>query len=275
MNESADQERQVRRFLLGQLEEDERQLVEENLIVDDKYRTQVLLAEETLIEDYLDEILSKDDHEAFEACFGATAQLRRKVEIASALRDYSPPKLRDAGPPASTPKRWSYRLVIKKNAVVFTSIAAAVLLIMGFGAWQGVRFWRESNEKTRQIEIGHELSKLNNSTVEASTYSLALAPVSTRDASDASTLSLPLSAQIIELRLILTGSIHSHYTVELSKIGTTEKYHIDELHAQSTENGQAVVVRIPSRLLTRGDYRLSLKATAETYVSEYNFHVRS
>lgn len=275
MNESGDQERQVRRFLLGQLEEDERQRVEENLIVDDQYREQVLLAEETLIEDYLDEILSKDDYKAFETCFGATAQLRRKVEIASVLRTYGSPRVRDADqsqPPASPPKRWSYRLVIKNRPVVFTSIAVAMLLIIGLGTWQGARFWQE-----RKIES--ELSRLNSSTVEASTFPLALAPLSTRNLNDASTLSMPFSAQIIELRLILTGTIQLHYTVELSKLGTNDKYRIDGLQARATENGQAVVVKIPSHLLTPGAYRLSLQWTADdgrkTDVGEYNFQVHS
>jgi hypothetical protein len=170
--------------------------------------------------------------------------------------------------------------VIKKNAVVFTSIAAVMLLIIGFGAWQGIRFWRESNETARRIsEIERELSKLNSSPVEASTYPLVLAPVSTRDANYASTLSMPFSAQIVELRLIVTGTIQLHYTAELSKIGTTERYRVDGLHAQATENGQAVAVRIPSRLLTRGDYRLSLQGTADDgrkkSAGEYNFQVRS
>lgn len=289
MIHGAEQEKQFRRFLLGQLPHQERQRVEETLMVDSDYREQVLLVEETLIEDYLDGVLPADEQKAFETYFLTSAQQRRKVKIARLLHSFDPDDVpeseRPEPPPPAPPRPWSRNLTVRNHPVVFTSLVAALLLLIAFAVFQGVRLWRESSERIaaakQKLEIERELTQLSNTpaqAVSASTFPLALAPVALRDANEASTLSLPVAAEIVELRLILGREVHAGYRVELSRIGGEETYRIEALHAQTTANGQAVVVRVPSRLLSRGDYKLSLIGIANhgnrTDAGEYLFQVR-
>lgn len=290
MNLRGKQEVQVRRFLLGQLEENERQQVEETLMVDTGYREQVLLVEESLIEDYVDGILPADEQKAFETYFVASTQQRRRVKIARLLNTYSFPDLTDSdpppAPPPSLPRRWPIGLVVRNHPVVFTSVVVASLLLILLGVFQGIRLWRENAQyieaRQRKLEIEQELARLSNTPANqltTPTFPLALVPGALRDANNASTLSMPFTSEIIELRLILTGNVYPRYAVELNRVGGEETYRIDGLNGQQTGSGMAVVVRIPSRLLSRGDYKLSLIGIApngnKTKIGEYVFAVDS
>lgn len=287
MNESSQQEYQVRQFLLGQLEDHERQWFEEELMTSTAYQEEVLIIEEGLIEDYLDGVLPADEQQAFETNFLASLKQRRRVQIARLLGAYGASKLSesDQPQPASAPsRRWSIARGIRNNPVVFTSLAVILLVVIAAVILQGIWSWRENKQRleaTRQRSIiEHELAQLNSTqNVTASTIPLVLVPVTTRDAKEASTLSIPLPAEIVEAQLILTGTTYSRYTVELSRSGTVERFKINELHSQYTANGLAVIVRLPSRLLGRGDYNLSLVGVSDdgnqAKAGEYHFQVGS
>ena len=266
MSESGEQERHVRRFLLGQLEEDEWQRVEKNVILNAGYREQILIAEERLIEDYVDGILPVDEVKAFETHF-ATARQLRKIIIAELLSAYDSPKVSDSAKPTSSSldhsTGWFINRILRNRPALFAVVGVALFLLVTLGVSQIIRERKESNEQIeatkRDQQLERELAQLNSTpSPNLNTLSLALLPVTLRDASEASTLRLPLTAQVIEVRLILAGSSYSSYSVELTRMESPEKYNINELREQSTTNGEAVVVRIPSRMLERGDYKLSL-----------------
>jgi hypothetical protein len=290
MTPRGEQEVQVRRFLLGQLDESEQQWVEETLMVDTNFREQVLLGEETLIEDYVDGALSPGEKKAFESYFAASIQQRHKVKIAKLLNTYELPNAPHVEATAvarvSRWQSWPIGFMGRNRALVFTCVAAALLSIIAFGVFQGVRLWRESRlqieARQQKLQIERELTQLSNTPAQdlnTLTFALALAPVALRNANDASTLSLPVASEILELRLILSGDTYPRYLVGLNRIGGAETYRIQGLNAQQTANGQAVVVRIPARLLNPGDYKLSLIGIAadgtETRGGEYVFHAGS
>lgn len=287
MNESSQQEYQVRQFLLGQLEDHERQRFEEELMTSTAYQEEVLIIEEGLIEDYLDGVLPAAEQQAFETNFLASLKQRRRVQIARLLGAYGASKVSDSDQPQPTSapsRRWSIVRGIRNNPVVFTSLAAILLVVIAAVILQGIWSWRENKQRleaTRQRSIiEHELAQLNSIPHEAaSTISLVLAPVTTREAIDTSTLSIPLPAEIVEVRLILTGTTYPRYAVELGSSGTIERFRINELHSHYTANGLAVIVRLPSRLLGRGDYNLSLVGVSDdgnqAKAGEYHFQVSS
>jgi hypothetical protein len=290
MTPRGEQEVQVRRFLLGQLDESEQQRVEETLMVDTDYREQILLAEEILIEDYLDGVLPAEEQKAFETHFVASAQQRRKVKLARLLNTFDSSNLQhsdhSAAPRPLRRQSWPMTRMVRDHAVMFGCVAAALLLILGFGVFQSQRLWRETRQQDaaqqRKLQIERELTQLSSAAPQdlpASTLALVLAPVALRDPNAASTVSMPFSAEIIELRLILSGNPYSRYMVGLSRIGGTETYRVDGLNAQPAANGQAVVVRIPSRLLSPGDYKLGLIGIApngnKCDAGEYVLHVGS
>jgi hypothetical protein len=285
MNSRDEQEVRVRRFLLGQLEKNERERVEQTLMVDMDYGEQVLLIEETLIEDYLDGALPAEERQAFETYFLASSQQRRKVKVATLLNTYGARELSVFDQPITPAPhhRRSINLLIGSHPVWFTSITALLLLILAIGVFEAIRSRRESIEADqRKLDIERELTQLSNSRAQdltASMFALALAPVALRDGEDLPALSMPFAAEIIELRLLLGGDSYLRYTVELSSSGGAVTFTLAGLSPQSTSDGEAVVVRIPSRFLGRGDYKLSLIGISNhgrgSYTGEYLFSVRS
>lgn len=278
MSETDTQELQVRRFLLGQLDEYEYRRIEERVMIDAEYQEHVRVVEEGLIEDYLDGVLSPADETAFEKHFVATARQHRKVMMARVLSTYTS---RHAGhTPQSLMGRWSISQRIRSYPVIFAALAVVFVLVISLGIFEGVQLWRESSNRAaaakQRSEIEHELAQVNSGTIQVPTFRLTLSPLNLRDAYETATVPMPFSAEIIEVRLILAGDVQLRYAAEISKIGTAERYSVAGLVPQPTENGRVVVIRIPSRLLTHGDYRISLHGAAKTTdAGQYQFQVGS
>lgn len=76
----------ARQFLLGQLSELDREHVEKGFICDPDAKELILMAEEELIEDYLEDNLAPDQKDQFKARCLTTPGLRRKVAITRLLR---------------------------------------------------------------------------------------------------------------------------------------------------------------------------------------------
>src|SRR6185295_2959731 len=78
----------IRRYLLGQLEEDELGQLEEKMMADNELFNMVLLGEDEMVEEYVQRELSESDRARFEASFLSTPQGREKVAYAKALRKH-------------------------------------------------------------------------------------------------------------------------------------------------------------------------------------------
>jgi CHAT domain-containing protein len=78
----------LRRYLLGELNEEEQQAVEEKLLEDDGLFDSVLAAEDELIDEYVDGALSPGERESFEGLFLSVPERQRKLSFAMALRRY-------------------------------------------------------------------------------------------------------------------------------------------------------------------------------------------
>jgi CHAT domain-containing protein/Tfp pilus assembly protein PilF len=78
----------IRRYLLAQLAEDERQQLEEKIMVDNELFNRVLLAEDEMVEEYVQGELSESDRAGFESSFLSTPQGREQVSFAKALSRY-------------------------------------------------------------------------------------------------------------------------------------------------------------------------------------------
>jgi hypothetical protein len=84
-NENSDS---VRRYLLGELSEDEREQVEQRLMTEDDLYQQLLLAEDDLVDEYVSDTFPKHDRDKF-AHFLQVPELRQDVKFAAALRKHA------------------------------------------------------------------------------------------------------------------------------------------------------------------------------------------
>ena len=129
----------IRRYLLGEVtEEGELRLVEERLLTDDEYFEEIAVIEDELIDQYVSGSLNPGEQEKIESHFLATAERRRKLRFAQALRKY----VSAAGVAAAvsqTPRKrfdaqaWASLLFTPYGAAAVTAL---VLLSLGLVGWR-------------------------------------------------------------------------------------------------------------------------------------------
>ncbi|HZS05678.1 MAG TPA: hypothetical protein VFD58_12640 [Blastocatellia bacterium] len=78
-------EDQIRRYLLGGLGEKEMAQLEKNMLADDDFFEQILIAENELIDDYVRGGLSSHDRESFGSHFLSSSERRQKLKFAESL----------------------------------------------------------------------------------------------------------------------------------------------------------------------------------------------
>lgn len=80
-----DDQKRVRGFLLGQLDEDEQQRLEERLVVEDELFEELEISKSELVEEYAANELSDDEHQSFERNFLASPEGRERYAFTMAL----------------------------------------------------------------------------------------------------------------------------------------------------------------------------------------------
>jgi CHAT domain-containing protein/Tfp pilus assembly protein PilF len=78
----------IRRYLLCQLAEDELEQLEEKMMADNEFFRAVVLAEDEMVEEYVQGELPEGDRAEFEASFLSTPEGRQQVAYAKALSEY-------------------------------------------------------------------------------------------------------------------------------------------------------------------------------------------
>lgn len=233
----------IRRYLLGQVSGEEGQQLEERFMTDQEYREEVLIIEEDLIEEYFSETLSAGEREAFEASW--VPYHSDRFEIAKAINRYcaeAEPEGRVIRTEKFNRKRW-----------VTGAIAAGFLFLILGGAWL---IFRQPEHRGR---FSDEIARLNaQSTSQAPDGAVIVSPVTLRGA-DLPKINVAERGPVVPLLLILPPDQHSSYQVILRCTNPPEEYTVENLNAISTSSGHAVVFKIPSALLTRGDYALEIR----------------
>ncbi|HVQ38903.1 MAG TPA: hypothetical protein VMS31_15300 [Pyrinomonadaceae bacterium] len=278
-----------RRYLLGDLLETEQKQVEESFLLDPEYRERVMIAEDELIDDYLDDLLSDQERRKFQSYFLATPQQQQKVRIARSLKKYAlgrpllPVSPRDAdvspGGGLGRTGRW-FNL---RNPFILLPVAAALLIVISLGILRLNEFRRtrdlSEQAETRRSIIEQELASINSQaeTGGKQVVTVVLPPLSVRGASSSRKLRSPGNGVLVELQLVMSGEQYPAYRALLKKADSSESFTINDLHIASTSAGKVVLLRIPSNLLTRGTYLMQLFGVGTTggaeLVGAYDFQV--
>src|SRR5262245_27497594 len=85
----AEEQRMIRHYLLGDLDEEEYQQLEERLLTSPAFKTQVLMIEDELAEDYASGRLSASEQAAFRQRLLLTREQSQRFELLSALSAYA------------------------------------------------------------------------------------------------------------------------------------------------------------------------------------------
>lgn len=272
----------IRKYLLGELSEEEQLGFEELYLADDALYQQVAIQEDELRYDYAQGVLPARQRERFEQRFLADPGGKARVELAKAVLNESfarakqePAAKRE---PVETVSWW--RTLFSFSSPVFAGAAAAVVIGSGYllyelnhlkvemaaleGRSQAVV--SQSSEAQRRLsqELDQErvrraeLEKVLANRKPAANPFLAffLAPGLTRDLEGSKKLALTPGMDAVRLDLDLKRGGFARYSIALLTLDG------DQLWSQSSQSaGKIVQIMVPARILRPGDYMVEVKGT--------------
>lgn len=272
MREVTHDEVKIRQFLLGDLEEAEREGLEELFLTDLTFRDQVLMVENELIDEYLGGELDQNDTNKFRQVFAAVPEQLRKLRIARSVRNYAQSELARDMPvfdltPEPTPPL-APETARRNKAYIYLAIAAALIVIALGSIWliRRAQFGQQAaQENNRHSEVEKQLAAANAAATgsvespEPGVIPLMLASVSTRRPGPGPSLALNSGADAFDLWLVPTTQYQT-YNASLTRVDTRDRFDVFGLPLQSEKEAKLVRLRLPAKLFAPGLYEMELKA---------------
>jgi hypothetical protein len=294
MAEVTTEDLQMRQFLLGTLGENERGELEQRVLAEVGIRDKLSMAEDDLIEEYLEGSLKGEEREEFLRQFLSIPHQRDKLRIAKSLRRFArteadidivpiePGRISKAGldtvsnEPLDTVSTEPQVLPFRRKLLMYGPIAAVLLVAVTVGLVWYAKYRR--TEIQRQA-IERELAQLNISLESIppadQRYTLILPPTSTANV----VTSIPATSKepILELWLLPKMKQTERYNALLQKVGSHDQFQISNLRPQDRVGGKTVRLRISTRLLAPGIYRVELNGLSAdgkvVETDEYSFNI--
>lgn len=272
----------LKRFLLGDVDEAERQRIETLFISDAEASQRILAAEDELFEDYLEDSLDASDRARFLQQYANTPEQRRRLRIVRSIKDYAVAEavLDTAAVPAS---KWrSFFSSLMRHRMSLIPVAATLIIALVASAFW-VMQWNagRDRENNRHLAIERELSDLNTPArlgeVPPQLLSMVLSPVSVRSMQGGAELNPQPGQGVVELRLLWTQKEqYGSYRAIIHQVDKSDRYGVSNLHLEHG-TGSFVRVRLPATILVRGLYQVTLSGLssdgAPDLSEEYTFSV--
>ena len=253
MGQHIEDQKTIRRYLLGELAEENQRQLEESLLTNNELFEELLIAEDELVDEYAAGLLDEPGRERFEKHFLSTPERNQKLRFARAFKKHiasatareSPASTDDDSQPSSW-KRWLPTFLHTRNPVLSFSLATALLLVPIAGLWLII-----------QLSSGPQI--ITNGGPSPSKFCpVTLKPGLVRDAGEMKRVVIPADADGVQLRLELASDEYESYRAVLQTDEGREILTGDKLKAEATGAEKVVVFSFPARLLTDSDYQVKL-----------------
>jgi hypothetical protein len=268
----------VRAFLLGNIDDDDRERIENLFLTDSQERERVLSAEQDLIEDYLEDNLTPEDKQKFIELYAQTSEQQQKLRIGKSINDWAI-RATAALPQTSgtTVSMWTRLRAswLKPMFVIPIAVATMIAIVVAV-------VWLNSRERTRRhLAIEEELAQLNTPSrlreTLPGTVSRELSPGAVRGAEQQVEIKKSADVSVVELHLPwVRNERYPSYQAELKRVGDDESFTIPNLQG-GTDRAYAVRLRVFAADLDRGQYRIRLTGInpdgTAGFVEEYVFNV--
>jgi anti-sigma-K factor RskA len=278
MSEAANELSLIRKYLLGRLEGEEREQLEERVLSDAEFRNKVLMVEEDLIEDHAEGALDEVERQKFRQMFYANPQRRIEVQVVEGLKQHAATnwwtrlftniwRPRDAATVSGNwlDSLWDFR----KAAIAFTLVVAVIvaLLIVYRSLRPEQMPGSLTQEQQRRDLIDREISRLNDPASRESQQRVAVATTLSPGLSrgdetptvEFPTVALDRGTELAQLTLLLKPSAQEYpsFQAALNRVGAPESYKVD-LKPVVLSGVSTLVLTLPLRALDDGDYRVQL-----------------
>lgn len=275
MNERK-QETVIRRYLLGELNEDDREQLERRLITDRDYNEEVLMVEEELLEDYVSGTLSAPDRDLFEKNYLSAPRQKEKLRVARALDKYAAQTVAPTPKLVST-RSWLQRLIqtLRLHSGLMQLSWAVLVLVVLAGTWLIVR--NRGGENAMQAEL-RQLNGPESRVLAGTTVSPALlSPVSLRESGRSPAVTITNQTEVVQLQIPYATGEGSTYRATLKDSNGREVAEVPDIRSRRVGNASLIVLQIPVRLFERGDYVVTITETDSAgrsrEVGDYSFRV--
>jgi hypothetical protein len=168
----------------------------------------------------------------------------------------------------------------RRILLTYAPIAAVIILAVGVGAFWYAQYRSNADRAAQRQAIEQELAQLNasrGSDLPADQISTVVVPlVSSRSA--VAGLASSFKGVVLEVWLLPDAQHAETYNAVLQKVGSADKFRVPGLALQDRPGGKAVRLRLPTRLLTPGLYRVQLSAVSPDGAvgnpAEYSFEIQ-
>lgn len=246
----------IRQYLLGELDEELREQLEQRVISDKNYKQEVLITEGELLDEFVSGELSPQDRALFLRNFLASPAQRRKLETAKALHAYAVDH-KSPDQPAVVEGGWLTGLLAffrSRNRFMQFSWATVALLVLAGSAV--LIYWIISSQKQPYYDELLVLNQPSSPVLEPGprVASAQLAPLLLRGSSDAKTIILTQETDKLQLHLPTAAGAPAKYRVTLKENGGAEVFQLDDVSARQVGPNAMLVLQVPVKMLTATEY---------------------
>lgn len=288
MSQQSDEEILIRSYLLGGLDEEVQEQVEERLLCDGVFAERVSAAQDNLIDDYVFDVLPEGERESFEKNFHLTDERRKKVLFAQAMEIYlderhrpQPSPTDDAQPP---PPWWKHPLLFLLSHKVWSAVCLAFVLLLLFMVPRSVD-WLKSPEqvtslRAQRANVERQVAEVNKRPADPRTQALAslelpLQPTILREGSGMKRVTLTGDIKLLNLKLALPQARQGNYRALVLTAEDEELFAVEGLTPEVDAGVATVLLKIPSEFIHTGDYQVQLRrdTAGDDNVVRYYFRV--
>jgi hypothetical protein len=267
----------LRRYLLADLPEAEREKVEERLFSDETLAAELARAEADLIDDYALDALPSRYSELFKQNFILSDERRKNLLFAKAVDAYLEQEISDPVEPRHR-SWWKGFLLFLKSHKNWTTAAAAAVVLLLFLTPSVLRLLRfefasiGTQREFMQLRIA-ELNRKPPSSERG--VEVSLQPSILRGSGELTQVQIAQEVRVVNLTFVLTSSHYNKYSVTARTVEGDELFTITDL--SPNPNGTSVFLRVPAEFLPSNDFQFEVKGIAanggSASVGSYNLRV--
>ncbi len=264
------EESELRQYLLKNLSDERTEKIDLQFFDDDELETSLILAEEDLIENYIDGTLSSPERELFQKNFLVSKHRREHLELLTQLKN-KPSGLTEntAGTSEAVEKPISF---IEKLAKIFQpkfpQVAAFATLALAFAVF-GWWFIGLGGQTTEIAALNKkDLSDLK--TFQKSS-NLNISSDVMRGNNSEQNLQKDLLTENVIIRIVLRENLETIPALEIYR-GETLVETLKNVRVYKTQYGSDIRLILPASSLEKGSYRIEFRV--EDRQKSYNFSVQ-
>lgn len=310
MDEHSENATLIRRYLLGETEDEDTERAEKLLLTSaDEFENAIVLEDE-LADEYVQGQLTSREEASFEKNYTVTKDRRQTVWFAGKLRSYAFEKQKQTVDQAMVEKpvyrRWFHFPLTTHRGIATVCLSSAIIVLIASSAYWARRSWKDEIEieaehkKSREISdsLANQLAQLKTKQerpvglqkrIDGQTKrpdlvpdgglierNLILEPGLFRGAGNVPSFAVPVGTLIVEIDLRLPGKEQDEYRVRLYDSQGTEISMQLVRRVIDKKGKRFVPVKLPIENLPSGYYRLELQAStnADVPVTVGNYYFR-